>query len=493
MTMTSAAKTYPPTVAIKTKEQRKYEKMWEIDDYRVISPGEQAAHDFLAQAKMPKNAECIDFGCGTGRGGLMIALFGQAIVTLLDFAENALDDDVVEITKTQPDRLQWLQADLVKPIPKVAPYGFCTDVMEHLPPEEVNIAIRNMMQSANHIFFQISTVDDVMGERIGEALHLTVRPYEWWLKKFRDLGAVIHWSQNYEDKDGQEAMCRFYVSSWFDHDEIEYDGKVNTELDVVLDNIRKNAERKDEFQMVVPYQVQDTEIMMLCGGPSLNDHKDEIIKLRAQGMPMVTGNGTYNWALENGMKPSMQMVIDAREFNTRFLRPVIDDCKYFVASQCHPSLFEGMPEDRTFIWHVTSSRGKDEEKNPALDIIEEHYGNFFPTPGGSTVTLRGLCLLRMLGFHKIHLYGFDSCLREDTHHAYSQPENDYLNSGKVPVSVGGRAFRCDAWMFAQAVEFMKMVRMFGDEIDLNVVGDGLIAHIIKTGHDMVLLEEEDEG
>jgi hypothetical protein len=48
MTMTSAAKTYPPTVAIKTKEQRKYEKMWEIDDYRVISPGEQAAHDFLA-------------------------------------------------------------------------------------------------------------------------------------------------------------------------------------------------------------------------------------------------------------------------------------------------------------------------------------------------------------------------------------------------------------------------------------------------------------
>jgi SAM-dependent methyltransferase len=511
MPLTSAAKTYPPTVAVKTKEQRKYEKMWEIDDYRKISPGEQSAHKFLEVCNMPKNAECIDFGCGTGRGGLMIALFGQAIVTLVDFAENALDEDVVEITKTQPDRLKWVQADLTKRLPVTAPYGYCTDVMEHLPPEEVDDAIRCMMMAANHIFFQISTVDDVMGERIGEKLHLTVKPYEWWLKKFRDLGAVIHWSQNYVAKsatgkedpfdgpyrfedgsEGVEAMCQFYISSWIDHGDVEYDGKVNTETEVVIDNIKKNAARKDEFQMTVPHPTQDTEVMMICGGPSLNDYKDEIIKLRSKGMPLITGNGTYNWAIENGMKPSMQLVIDAREFNKRFLRPVIDDCKYFIASQCHPSLFEGMPTDRTYIWHVTGGTG--EEHSDALNTIEEHYGDFFPVPGGSTVTLRGLCLLRMLGFHKIHMYGFDSCVRDDAHHAYSQPENDYVHSGGMPVSVGGRGFRCDAWMFSQAVEFMRMVRMFGDEIDLNVVGDGLIAHIIKTGYEMVLLEEqESEG
>ena len=36
-----------------------------------------------------------------------------------------------------------------------------------------------------------------------------------------------------------------------------------------------------------------------------------------------------------------------------------------------------------------------------------------------------------------------------------------------------------------------MVRMFGDEIDLNVKGDGLIAHIIKTGATLSALEESE--
>jgi SAM-dependent methyltransferase len=492
MGLSGAFATHPPALAIKTKQQSKYERLWAIDKYREGCPGEGAVSEFLAQTNMPKNADCIDFGCGTGRGGLMLAMLNQAIVTLVDFAENALDEDICDIIEAQPDRLKWVQADLSDHIPIIATYGYCVNVLEHLPPEEVDNAIRNMMQAANHIFFQIMTVpDDTKYDGIKSPLHLTVQPYEWWIKKFRNLGAVVHWSQNYKnDETGENAMCRFYVSSWRDQDTLDLTGRVNTAPTEVRENMKKNAERKDEFQAVIPHVAQNTEVMMICGGPSLNDYTDEIIQLRAEGMPMITGNGTYNWAIENGMKPSMQMIIDARAFNQRFLRPVVDDCKYFIASQCHPSLFEGMPPDRTYIWHVTGGNDEDSE---TLDFIQEHYGDFFSVPGGSTVTLRGLSLLRMLGFHKIHMYGFDSCVREDLHHAYAQPENNRDYTGQVPVSVGGRAFRCDPWMVSQAIEFMQQAKMFGDEIDLNVVGDGLIAHIIKTGYEMVLQEEESEG
>jgi hypothetical protein len=93
--------------------------------------------------------------------------------------------------------------------------------------------------------------------------------------------------------------------------------------------------------------------MVLCGGPSLNDFEDEIIKLRNEGMPMVTCNGTYNWAVERGLNPSMQMIIDARPFNKRFTRPVVDGCKYFISSQCDPSIFEGLPKENTWLWHVS--------------------------------------------------------------------------------------------------------------------------------------------
>ena len=44
-------KTHPPEVKIeprkKTAEQIKYEKMWEIDDYRAVAPGESVAMVFL--------------------------------------------------------------------------------------------------------------------------------------------------------------------------------------------------------------------------------------------------------------------------------------------------------------------------------------------------------------------------------------------------------------------------------------------------------------
>jgi hypothetical protein len=288
----------------------------------------------------------------------------------------------------------------------------------------------------------------------------------------------------------------FYVSSWAQYDDMKVEGKVNTETDQAMKNIRANAEAG--WQHMHPHPIQSTEIMLLCGGPSLNDFEDEIIKLRSQGMPMVTTNGTYNWALERGLKPSMQMIIDARAFNKRFVTPVIDGCKYFIASQCDPKILEDLPEENTWLWHVS---GTQENMKELLDELYPEW--WFPVPGGSTVTTRGLALLRMLGFHKLHVYGFDSCYRDDEHHAYEQPENNYNLHNRVVASCGGtRTFLCDAWMFIQAQEFMQMVAWLGDEgPDLNVRGDGLIAHIIETGasrYDLVSQdaasdEEEEEG
>lgn len=480
----AGTKTYPPTVNIKpckkTEEQRKYEKLWAMDQYRSVSPGEEAAQVFLKQSAPLPDSTCIDFGCGTGRGGLMLAFMGKMIVTLVDFADNALDEDVKNATISQPTRIKWLQADLNEPLPIQASYGYCTDVMEHIPPDEVDRVLVNILKSASHVFFQIDCGADNCGRLIGESLHLTVKPPHWWIKKLNEIGAVVHWAEEAENK----MAVRIYCSAWAPHKDVTYDGEVNTDLTTVKENIRRNA--KTEWQMIHPHPLQETEVMMVCGGPSLNEFTDEIQQLRSGGMPMITTNGTYNWAIDQGMRPSMQLVIDAREFNKRFVRPVVADCKYVIASQCHPAVFEGLPQDRTYIWHVSSSEGD------IPDLLDELYEIWFPCPGGSTVTLRGLCLLRMLGFHKIHMYGFDSCHLNGEHHAYEQPENSYNSDRTIPVSVGGRVFQCDPWMFCQAKEWMQMVKMFGDEIDLNVKGDGLIAHIIKTGATLSALDGDED-
>ena len=483
MTIVTGAVGHPPKVKIEKaplSEKEKYEKMWAIDDYRIVAPGENTAMLFLEQAKPKKDSTCVDFGCGTGRGGFMAALMGGLKMTLVDFASNCLDEEVKAAVETQPERLRFVEEDLSKPLSVHGIYGYCTDVMEHIPPEQVDQVLTNILLSAQHVFFQICNTPDHMGQRIGHSLHLTVEPYEWWLKKFRDLNCVIHWSHNEQDQ-----YSYFYLTSWATRAEIEYVGSVNTDLEERIANVKTNIKSGD-WQRIHPHPTQPTEIMLIAGGPSLNDYTDEIIKLRAEGMPMITTNGTYNWAIANGMTPSMQLILDAREFNNRFVLPVVDDCKYMIAAQCHPSVFKNLPEDRTYLWHVGLG---EEEVN---EILDEAFDWWFPSPGGSTVTLRGLCLLRMLGFHKIHVYGFDSCYRDDEHHAYQQAENDNRHL-KIRVGCGGtRTFLCDPWMYTQADEFIKMIKLFGDELELDVKGDGLIAHIIETGANLVAPEEESE-
>lgn len=165
-------------------ERDKYAKMWQLDIYREMSPGEVSAWRFFAEMPLDgSNGPVIDFGCGTGRGGLALAK-GGLDVTLTDFVSAARDEEAMG--------LPFLEWDLTLPCPLRAPYGYCTDVLEHIPPEDVEKVIRNVMDSAETVFFQISTAPDALGELfISQQLHLSVHPHEWWGQLFEVMGFQI--------------------------------------------------------------------------------------------------------------------------------------------------------------------------------------------------------------------------------------------------------------------------------------------------------------
>ncbi len=470
----------PPVVLVRTIEQtradlgldpqpapmteaEKYAAMWERPEYRAVAPGEGVAIEFLAHARPEAGATVIDFGAGTGRGALMLALMGNVRVEMLDFAPNCLDPEVAQALTTQAHALAFTLQDLTKPVPLSAPYGFCTDVMEHIPPADVDLVLTNVLRAAQHVFFQISCVDDVCGALIGQPLHLSVHPYAWWLKKLQDLDCVIHYSQDRGD------TCVFYVSAWLDGKTLSKSGILNVDEEQIVANVKANI--AGPWINITPHETNDMEVMILGGGPSLNGQLEKIRELRAAGVKLITLNGTYNWALERDLKVSATVVVDAREFNARFTHPPQPDTKYLISSQCHPAVLEGLPIDRTYLWHTPM--------DCIRDVLNDHYPIWFQVPGGSTVMLRAIPLLRLLGFKRFHLFGFDSCLSDQAHHAYQQPEND--RDAPISCTVGDRVFHCHPWMVSQAQEFMDLVKFLGNEIELEVYGDGLIAHILDVG------------
>lgn len=174
-------------------EREKYQLMWNIPSYRNVAPGEYVVDTFLDIVN-PVGL-VIDFGCGTGRAGLKISETNNVI--LMDFTDNCRDQEAL--------RLPFIQQDLTEPFNIKADYGFCTDVMEHIPTDDVEKVIKNIMSSVKHAFFQISTVDDSFGKLIGEALHLTVKPHQWWKDLFKSLGYTVSWENE------QDLASLFYI------------------------------------------------------------------------------------------------------------------------------------------------------------------------------------------------------------------------------------------------------------------------------------------
>lgn len=185
------------TGGVEMTEREKYARMWEFDQYRHTSPGEQCVERFIEVAKPFEESRIIDFGCGTGRASVKLAGMGYRPV-LVDFVATSRDAEAMD--------LPFIEADILNlPDSLYSNHGLCADVLEHLPTPDVQKAIESVMSHCKKCFFQVSMVPDNCGKLIGQTLHLTVKPFQWWLDLFFSLGLALTHAKN----DGHTAT--FYA------------------------------------------------------------------------------------------------------------------------------------------------------------------------------------------------------------------------------------------------------------------------------------------
>jgi 2-polyprenyl-3-methyl-5-hydroxy-6-metoxy-1,4-benzoquinol methylase len=153
-------------------EQDKYDRMHQVPGY---SEGPGLSYVVKALNYIPSGASIIDFGCGTGDAACKFASLGHD-VQLVDISIHGL-------TKFYGLKDKFFQASLHELPDELRPaeWGFCTDVMEHLPQEWVRPALRQISGKVKNCFFTISGHPDGWGKHIGQKLHLTVAPAEWWI------------------------------------------------------------------------------------------------------------------------------------------------------------------------------------------------------------------------------------------------------------------------------------------------------------------------
>lgn len=246
---------------------------------------------------------------------------------------------------------------------------------------------------------------------------------------------------------------------------------VNVTEGELISNVAQNIRRP--IPQVMPHAVRNDELLIVGGGWSVEETFDELLELHWQGNYIMALNGAGNYLMSKNVKPSIQTVLDARAVNSVFVETPIPLCKYFLASQCDPSLFDLCEGRDTYIFHT------DHADTKAGKIIQTYYNNRASlTTGGSTVGLRAISLAYTLGFRKIHLFGIDSCYKGDKHHSYEQHWN---NADPVTTTtVEGREFICSVWQIEQIKDFTQFIAATNFDFALNIHGDGALAHIVAT-------------
>lgn len=173
---------------IALREREKYTVLWEKHpEYREKSSTDLLTPVFLAIFKdqIDKGDRVIDFGCGTGKSSKFLTKAGLDVF-LVDFCENCLDIEIFIQAMRPKSNIQFFQEclwDLTEAV-KPSEWIICFDVLEHIPEGKVDWVLEEMASRMKKGgLLHICLREDICGELIGDILHVTVKPENWWLKK----------------------------------------------------------------------------------------------------------------------------------------------------------------------------------------------------------------------------------------------------------------------------------------------------------------------
>jgi len=167
------------------QERARYAEIWSREEYRnAHSPGMDNVDRFLRVLEPPRGSRIIDVGCGRGHAGLALAERGMD-VWYLDITDAALDHRI--------DRARFISAAIWDDWADAQcwDYGFCVDVLEHIPPEFVMLSVDRVVKACTVSWLQICHLKDEFGPSLlGEPLHLTVHDHGWWMLRLATIGKI---------------------------------------------------------------------------------------------------------------------------------------------------------------------------------------------------------------------------------------------------------------------------------------------------------------
>jgi hypothetical protein len=156
------------------------------------------------------------------------------------------------------------------------------------------------------------------------------------------------------------------------------------------------------------YDRRDAPIALVNFGPSLHDTWEQIRAFRY----VMSCSGSHQFLVDRGIVPTWHVEVDPRAHKATLMGPPHPDVEYLIASTCHRAVFDHLEGHKVTLWHVFDNKEDGKRTLPAGE---------WALTGGCSVGLRTMTIARFLGFHDLHIFGMDGCVRPGQSHALSHP------------------------------------------------------------------------
>ena len=259
-------------------------------------------------------------------------------------------------------------------------------------------------------------------------------------------------------------------------------------VDYIRNNIKENLNLIKEYDWVKKYKPTDDHVAIVSGGTiDFKNLKRVKNKYNAQiwcvkhALPKL---------LEKGITPNSCVVLDPRPIDgisthgvkrTELFKTIPEETTFYIASMTDPSVTRHIMSktDSIFGFHAFTDGVRDASIKDRV-VIDKDVGiaeGSVLISGGTAAATRTMGLLDTLGYHNMHLFGFDCSISEVTEE--QKEEKDEAGNPKyIHVETGGKKFYTTGELLALAQDLERMWEEKEIQLNIKYYGkDSLVAQI----------------
>lgn len=248
---------------------------------------------------------------------------------------------------------------------------------------------------------------------------------------------------------------------------------------------RRAMERGTKSIMEIRNACEGETAIICGGGPSLKDHLGMIRKLYNRGHKIICTNKTHDWLVDRNFKPWAVVLLDPMPHVAGYVKRATAQTKALIAGQCHEDTFRALAHADCYLWHAGDNQ--DENDMQPVSLLKAEYSAvpWKVIGGGNTGGLRSIYVAQSVGFRKVHLFGFDSSMRNGSLYAYDKQHPEDAAEGPATLRMNGheQEFYTNEHMARQVENFQDMLKqvMLWNQYkawegldDIIVHGDGML-------------------